>query len=539
MNYKVILVLIAICIALVGVEAFLIGHADAADSNYTVVNASSIVDPIVSEPTPEPTPVALRNQSPYFAPYKNNTRIIQGQCVEIGGVYDVSGVIGWTTLLDYNAFGYYNRYQDAYDPFDNSTLTYTLKMPNNRKGYFQFYIDPDVFNNREGYWYQQSGNYERAANKRAFYVSEQCIKPVNETVFVDVDNKPILINPKVIETKHVSDILLSNDDPLYLNMTGLYRVWVFGNTKSILSRETYLNESRPVLSQRESRPLTEGSYSLLLQNYGADSRYGVDYVESDRNSEPLKQLVPSLRSQQVADVTGLQPRMVEEKLTNILDGTDDVYYTYKMEVQEPYVSIDGYQEIKINNKSVLEVTGYTNKMPGTPVTLYIDRENQTKQSIKFPSMTIMVDNGSIGDYRTFHGYLPLMYDNIPPGEHQLTAVLPSGITSQVSFYVRAELEPNHQDPKYYQWIDGQPFVPTPTPIVIEKEVVKEVTKEVVVVKTVNIPVDYNTLAEETLWKAIPIIAGVVIVGIPLVYAGILVIRVYAERRARKKEEVLK
>jgi hypothetical protein len=312
-------------------------------------------------------------------------------------------------------------------------------------------------------------------------------------------------------------------------------VWAFGRTKSIISKDEMFTDTSPILSQKETRLLTPDSYSLLLQNYGDDGRYGVDYVENRRNLSTEKYLVPSLRSQSVADITGVLPREVESTLVSILDGTDDFYTTLKMEVQDPYVTIDGYQEITIGNLSVLEVTGYTNKMPGTPVTLYIDRENQTKQSIKYGSMTIMVDGGDIGDYRTFHGYLPLTYDNMAPGNHQLIALLPSGAMSEVSFYIRKELEPHHEDPLYYKWIDGVPFIPTPTPEIIEKVVVKEVIKEVE--KPIYIPVDYNTLATETLLKAIPWVAAGLLIVIPLGYGCLLAIRVYAERRTKKKEAI--
>ena len=533
MNYKVIGILLAIVIVLIAIE-FVVGSVSAEENgSYVIVS----MDDVVGNNTLNMTSSTVPNQSSYFVPYNNNTRLTQGQCVEIGGVYDVSGVIGFNTILDYNAFSYYNRYTDAYDPSDNTSLTYVYKMPNNRIGYYQFFIDPDVFKTRLGYWYQYTGQYERAANKRAFYVSDKCIKAANETVFADIDNKPILINPKIIELRYVNDILLSNDDPLFMNISGKYRVWVFGDTKSILAKDIIATDNL-VLENEMTRDLTPDVYTLGLQTAGNDGRYAVDYTISDRSAYPQQFLTPILRAQPIVDITGMQPVMIKDALIKALQNTDDGFVTYSMTVQEPYVDISGYQEIKVGNSSVLEVTGYTNKIAGTPITLFIDRENKTGRAIKYPSMTITTENGSIGYYRTFHGYLPLIYDEISPGFHQLEAMLLSGQIAQVSFFIREEPAKHYVPPEYHKFVDGNPFIPTPTPIVVEKEVIKEVTKVVVNETTVYIPVDYNKLAVETLSKAIPLIGGGILVGIPLLYVCLLAIRVFAERRTKNKVEVI-
>jgi len=108
----------------------------------------------------------------------------------------------------------------------------------------------------------------------------------------------------------------------------------------------------------------------------------------------------------------------------------------------------------------------------------------------------------------------------------------------VSFYTREEPAEHYVQPEYHMFIDGNPFIPTPTPIVVEKEVIKEVTKIVINETTVYIPVDYNRLATETLLKAAPYVGGGILVGIPLLYVCLLAIRVFAERRTKIKVEVI-
>ena len=529
MNYKVIGILMAICIVLVAIEFIIMDVSAEENGSYVIVTMENLNQTLPNQTLP--------NQTPRAIPYNNNTRITQGQCVEIGGVYDVSGVIGFTTLLDYNAFAYYTRYEDAYDPSNNASVSYIHKMPNNRIGYYQFFVDPAIFKTRLGYWYQYTGQYERAANKRAFYVSDKCIKDVNETTVALENNTPTLINPLVIESRHVSDILLANDDPLFLDMSGECRVWVFGTTKSILAKDIII-EGNLILDKKTIRDFNAGVYTIGLQTVGADGKYAVDYTTSDRSAFPQKFLTPIYRSQPIVDITGLQPTMIKDALINALQNSDDGFVTYNMTIEEPHVDISGYQETKVGNFSVLEVTGYTNKIPGTPITLYIDRKNQTGKSIKYPSMTITTEAGNIGDYRTFHGYLPLIYDEIAPGYHQLEAMLPSGKMSQVSFYIREEPAENYIPPTYHRFVDGNPFIPTPTPIIIEKEVIKEVTKVVINETTVYIPVDYNRLATDTLLKAAPYVGGGILVGIPLLYVCLLAIRVFAERRIKYKVEVI-
>jgi len=531
MNYKWIAILMALCLLLVMCE-FIVMDVSAAS------NASSYV--IVSNDTFD-TPTSLTssmipNFTPIDIPYKNNTRIEQGQCVEIGGVYDVSGVIGFTAQLDYNAFAWYGRFSNVMDAFDtNTSVGYVYKMPNQRIAYWEFLIDKNIFGDRQGYWYQYTGTYERAANKRAFYVSDQCIKSVNDTAFVDINNQPILLNPYVVESRHVSDILLSNDDPLYFNITGKHQMWMFGRVDKILSREANFTKAKPILETKEVNGLEIGTYDFLFQTAGNNTVYELEYELNKRSSFDKDTLVPAFRDYDVLDVTAYQPRMIEDKVKFFLkNNTDDSFVTYKMELQEPYVEINGYQEIKFGNSSVLEIVGYTNKIPGTPITLYIDRDVPTGKAIKYPSMTTIVENGSIGDYRIFHGYFPLIYDMVAPGFHTITAVLPNGKTSQVSFYIREEPEQHYQQPTYFKFVDGNPFVPTLTPIVVEKEVIKTVTKEVIVEKVITVEVDYDTLAKETLWKFLPIGIGMIVVSIPLLYLATVAIRVFADRRTKKK-----
>jgi len=538
-NYKAVSILIVFCIACVAVECVIM-DVSATDSSYVTytIDNMTVPDPDVifanNDTFLANTTLVSSGSKPERTPYRNNTRITQGQCVEIGGTYDVSGVIGFTTSLEYNAFAWYNRYEDAFDPYNNEAASYIYKMPPQRLAYYNFFIDPNIFSDRQGYWYQFNGAFERAANKRAFYVSDRCISSINDTIYVDVNNKPVLLNPRVLEPRHVADVLLANDDPLYMNVTGEFQMWMFGYADRILSRNINTTPSDVLINTTEINKWGIGTYSLLFEAVGKNTVYDVSYAINTRNTFDKDTLVPRFREYDVIDITGQQPRMIQTILETFLTkNTDDVFTKYSMELQEPYIDINGYQEIQIGNTSLLEVAGYTNKASGSFVTVYVDRDKATLTGVKYPAMTLAVENGSIGDYRTFHGYIPLYYENIAPGFHTLTAVLPSGKFAAVDFYVREEPERHYQQPFYYKFIDGNPFY---EPVVVEKEVIREVLKEVPVI--VKEPVDYETLAKEKnqqlyddIRNAIPAVIGIAGGLILIIYMVSVVVRAY-ERRKR-------
>ena len=545
-NYRGVGFLITLCLILVSIEFIVMDVT--ADSNstesYVLVDYNDTVD---KQPFSENESGAYVIQPSIVSgflrfgdAYKNNTRISQGQCIEIGGTYDVSGVIGFSTEIDYNAFSYYTRYEDAFDPRDNSSASYIMKMPNARIGYYQFFVDPIIFSERLGYWYQFTNTYERAANKRAFYVSDKCIRSIDETEVLDVNNNPVLLNPRHIEPRHASDILLSLDDPLMFNVSES-QLWLFGDSTKILSMEVNASKETEILFSPDIiKKWGVSTYKLLLQEHGTNGVYELKYALNTRNTDDRDTLVPTFRAFDIIDVTGYQPKMIYEKVVDFLNlNTDDKYSVYDMELQVPHIEISGYQELRYDNASLLEVTGYTNKIPGTPITIYIDRTNTTLKSTKYPAMTTITENGSIGDYRTFHGYFPLYYDQIFPGFHELTAVLPDGKSASVDFYIREEPLPHYEQPKYFKFVDGNPFY---EPVIIEKEIIKEVTKEVIKEVIIKEPVDYEKLAQEKnrqtyddIWKALPIAIG----GLSGLILSMYIISVLLRAYERRKETLVK
>jgi hypothetical protein len=554
-NYKGIITFIVIIVALIFLLSVIVPGVDASPEtdyiNRSINNSYALVT-VQTTNTPVPVTGSSGNISATTTqtssvvdassktPAYNNTRIAQGQCIEIGGVYDISGVIGYTLHSERNSFAYYGRYEDAFDPSDNESISYRYMMPNERSAYYSFYIDPAIFKSRQGYWYQYDVIYERSANKRAFYVSDKCINNANATTLVNpANNIPVLINPIVMDTRHVADILLADDDPLYLDVTEEpIRVWVFGKTGTLFVNDTIANATTPLIPKSITKTWSNGEYNLLVQKRGNNSMFDAAYTKNTRTSFTKYMLTPALRSMPEVDVTGFSPYMVRERLVQILNQTDDEYTLYKMVIQEPTVEITGYQEIPIGNYSVMEVTGYTNKIHGTPITLYVDINLNMMKSFSYPYMTIFSENASIGDYRPFHGFIPLYYDQLGGGEHNLTAALQSGKYSDVEFHVMFDTKPHNVPSEYYKFIDGRPFIPTPTPVVIEKVVTQQVIKTEIRTVIEKEAVNYETLAIKVILTLIlPAVVVLLFVGVPLTYIMSVVIRTYAERRMRKKNKI--
>ena len=490
--------------------------------------------------------ISTANTTPTQTFAYNNTRISQGQCIEIGGTYDISGVIGFSFTTEQNTFAWYGKYESAFDPASNEILpTYKYEMPNAKTAYYTFYIDPLIFKERTGYWYQYTATYERAANKRAFYVSDKCIvqtiKPVstatNESVIViDKNVEKILegqgIVPVVLSPRHLADILISRDSSINIeSLSGNYQAWLFGRISGIYGKSVNFDNSTTIFTKDEIGGMEAGSYNLLLQTAGTNKMFELSY----NRTENQEMLVPLLRAIVPVEITGSQPKLVQPQVEAILSkSTDDTYKIYKIEIQEPYLEINGYQEIIVNNdKSIMEVAGYTNQQPNSKIQLTIDHNVKIGKSDKFKPVDVIVENGDPGSLRTYHGYVPIDKTGIASGYHDITATTSSGAFTTVAFYIMESVKPVVTT-TYYSYIDGHPFIPTPTPItIIERPTPVTIYQTV----TVTVPVTPSQASvDEAQWQAISLIAyrvaGIIVVGVIVLYVLV------AWVRSRKKDDDL-
>ena len=75
-------------------------------------------------------------------------RPFQGDLVQVGTYIDATGVMGFG-----GGFAYYGMSGDT-----ESNPQYILEMGGRKSDYYNFYLDPKIFESRIGPWYQYTGN---------------------------------------------------------------------------------------------------------------------------------------------------------------------------------------------------------------------------------------------------------------------------------------------------------------------------------------------------------------------------------------------
>ena len=103
------------------------------------------VGAIETNPEPTPTPIFLNTSSANTTEFLNHTyeihRILQGDKVYLGDHIDISGVVAGNFALAWWPAGY-PTVQEAQR---------VIPLPNTSAGYYDFYIDPDVFSQMTGH----------------------------------------------------------------------------------------------------------------------------------------------------------------------------------------------------------------------------------------------------------------------------------------------------------------------------------------------------------------------------------------------------
>jgi hypothetical protein len=419
-----------------------------------------------------PTPV------PTLIPYIN-----QGDTVYVGDTVDLSGV-----LAPYPGMAYW----DGFDMYD-SVPRYNLTMPDGKRSYYHFYIDPNIFTGRMGYWYKYNGKFEKQGNNQLFFVMPA--KTFNSTLtfpngtslnlsevvkqnYTQHDIKPAPLLPE----KHISDYVVAKGDELVLP-EGNYRVWVFGRVSGI-----YANEGHNI-TKEQITALDGGNYDIVFQYPGNNTIY-----DAACDAKDCKTLIPGLYGQKPVDIYGYQPSVVYDKLKGMLAGTDDTLVEYDMQVENPYITIHQADEIEYTTHSALNVRGYSNVENGTKITVSLDEKNAYYKDIPNIQMQTTAVRTSPGNLSYYSVNVPFDYDDLAADarNHTLTARTELGGIVQKDFKISIMPADSYRPNATLKYIEGRnPFVPTPTPEIVTIERTKIVTQ------TITIPV---TPTNETVYE---------------------------------------
>jgi hypothetical protein len=448
------------------VTIFLMPHADAASITIGDINGSYAIETIEDAVN---TLFGGKEENVTNVPY-----IYQGDTVYLDTVIDISGVVPPYPQL---------AYWDGYDMYDIEP-EYTITLPDSKRGYYRFYINPSIFASRIGRWYKYDGEFESQGNNLAFIVSpyyfeNRTLTYPNGTVVnisemkTDVNYTPHLINPEpLMPERHITDYVAARGDT-FTWPAGNYHIWIFGSKYGIYDR------ADTIIPADEINALEPGRYTILVNTPGNNTIYEARYDEKNET------LMPGLYGQVPVNINGMAAPVVRDKLKQMLVGTDDGITEYAMELDFPYITINQADEILKNNIDVLDVRGYTNVANGTPITVTLDEKNTYYKDIWKQTAKTVAVRTSPGNLSYYQAFVPIDYENLAADarNHTLRATTALGGSMEKDFKISVMPADSYRPNASLKYIeDRNPFVPTPTPERVEVVVTRTI------IQTVTVPV---------------------------------------------------
>jgi hypothetical protein len=477
-------------------------------------------------------------------------RIMQGDTVYLNGTYDISGVIGWGSRIgdyDYIAYCYGNDCYDYGSP-------YLLQLPPKARtpgmpSQYNYYIDPAIFSNKIGWWFQYDATDKAAhGNTYAFkvvgtyasdYMTLQNGTVINQSDW-KVEDVMGVVTPKnvILPERAVSDYLLARGDAFSLNDNTTEKVWIFGRVSSLYD---YTNEwGNYTFNGTVTSYLEPGSYHIIKQYPGKNGEFDVRYYSD------MLQWRSGWTCVNQENINGIQPKLAKDNIIRAITNTDDTYVLEELEVQDPAITISGFDEVPMHTNysryeeyrlepglvSLFDVRGYSNLAPGTPVTVTLDENRHTPSDMRFFTFNATIERELLGNMSYYQVYIPIVWDKMALGMHNLKVAGPLGASMYYDFPISVlpadSFKPN-ATVKYAG--DRNPWVPTPTPEVQ----ITIIEKKVVVTQTVLVPVTpavevVKAQQDEVITEKVILIAEGIVVLIILILISLYVISVI--KRAR-------
>ena len=460
-------------------------------------------------------------QYPLVKPYRLPS---QGAYVYINDTVDISGQ-GWADGVSW--YGHWGEY---------SHPQYIRMFPENynKQDQRNFYIDPAIFKDRWGMWYQYYENNatERNGNLAAFFVKDgtrlttttyangtSISTTIGENNATNGYIKPV---EDILPEVRISDYNLARGDLLD---TGFERLWVFGRTTGYYAHDS-------TLTITEVNAMEYGTYKIAEQTKGSNGIYEVNY-DADKSL-----LTSPWRNVSDVSLYGSQPLLDIDKVKGMIaTTTDDTITFHNLEVSEPSITVNSITEVDVGSRfpliytpgmTLLDIKGYTNLAKGSELSFVVDPDKQTARTLKsntYKTTAVRTDPGMMSTYQI---YVPINKNDMESGMHTVEVKTRIGASMRYDFPV-FELPPNSFVPnatlKYIG--DENPWKPNltiPEPIVI---VQTPIIVEKVVTVTIPVPPSQDSLDSAQRSAIIGIITYaiiVVFVGVVCVYLAIAFIR---------------
>lgn len=430
-------------------------------------------------------------------------RIEQGQDVYLNDTIDITGQ-GWG-----EGIAWYGKYGEYSDP------KYILPFSNYRRDLYRFYINPDIFAERYGMWYQYYGNATEPRGNLAMFNVKAYSRNITTTypngtmieqsVFVSNGTsslKEVVQKEVILPDIYVSDFVVARGDSLN---TTASKAWVFGRVDGVY-------DSDGLLSEKDIWDLEVGSYKVVMHEPGRNGIFEVGY--DARNAL----LTSPWRSVKQVNINDASPMVVMDRFKSMIKNTDDRIDTVNMEVQEPEITIARIDDVAAGNRipeayepgvTLLDVRGYTNTENGTLLSFQIDPD-----SGKHKVWTTQAQQSSPGNMRFYQVYIPINKNQMTNGMHTIKGWV--GDRAQVfADFPISELPADSFVPNAtVRYVgDRNPWV---APVVVNVTV--EVTKEIVRTVTVEVTPHPDVVYEQQLkarqqtdkefWDGVTAIAGI-------------------------------
>lgn len=455
-----------------------------------VLNANAISPDL----TPTPIPIFVDYKSPLTFNSSNNYTVYsidQGDNVYLGDHIDISRALAGNPDIAY--FG-------GWEP-DASKQPQIIVLPENKVGWYDYYIDPVIFGNMTGQWFKWNGMYESNGNTHAFNViakyrnatvtwSNGTVINVSELV-TGIHAKPSPIpTPEILPEVHVADYLITQGDALNITVDRTSALWIFcGSDNSVI----YANNGSVgeiVLNQTLVQHMMPGRYKILIQSIGNDTP-SMDVAYSGNNT--IKWFDRSLFEVHSVDLNGMTPDNAITLMEQIFPQTYDTYKEFILYVERPTITIESMDKVGVanakeyyklddrkGNVSLMDVRGYTNVLPGTNISVVLDLDHTTPRDVRFSTFNTTAQGTFLGSKRYYQVFVPLYEDSLYVGMHSLTALTSIGGWVRSDFPVTVMPPDSYQDNVTVKWVgDRNPYIPPvtvtitipvpgPTQVVIEK-----------------------------------------------------------------------
>lgn len=457
---------------------------------------------------------------PYYPQYRME---YQGQDVYINDTVDISGQ-GWAKGIAW--YGMYGQY---------SMPQYIREFTPYKSDQRMFYVDPSIFLNRTGKWYQYYGNEtEPNGNLLVFNVvggyRNNTITYSNGSVITisigmqnETPQKDILIQP--LEEIKISDYLVSKGDALFIDTDGPSKVWILNDDDRLFALETKTNNI--TINSNLTNILNAGTYNIIIHKSGKNTIYEVGYKDNQLTS-PWKD-VPSI------DIIPVLKDQMLSKFKSAISMSDDTYEIKKLVVENPLIEIKTMDEVGLGSREVefksetgivtmFDIRGYTNFVNNTELKVILDKDEHNSREIKSYTITTNTIRTSIGNKSMFQVYYPIIWDNMKLGMHTITVIGPHDTFVNADFPVQIMPANSYRPNASFKYSgSSNPWVPTPTPEIIKVIETKEIIKIKEVIKEVppsnETVYEQQRIAQQDIIYPIVFIIGIMIIGIGILYFG--------------------